>query len=342
MNADLPKADIHLHAETKARVDRLMSLREGRRPYDWRALRHRLREAPVGIARLEAVNGALDVVDLDRLARENFVEWLAGAMREAAQDAAILVEVRFGAGWATWPDLMPRFREAERLTQAAHPEFCAEAVITGVWPGRSDGGAAFDACLEARRAGLAGVDFLPAPYQREAEPAQWEAVYAWAERAADGGLGVTVHAGEFSPANVRSALRVPGIARVGHAAHAAFDAELLDALGESGVTVECCLTSNVVLGAVPSLEEHPIRALVDAGIPVTLCSDDPVALGTSIGAEYELAARLGFSAIDLLGFTRNGIAASFTSHERKAGLLSRVAEQRRRHPWGSGVTPRRW
>lgn len=111
--AVLPKADIHLHAETKARVDRLMSLREGRRPYDWRAVRRRLRGMPAGIARLEAINGALDVPELDRLARENFVEWLADAMREAAQDAAVLVEVRFGAGWATWPDLMPRFREAE-------------------------------------------------------------------------------------------------------------------------------------------------------------------------------------------------------------------------------------
>lgn len=181
------------------------------------------------------------------------------------------------------------------------------------------------ACLDARRAGLAGIDFLPSPYEREAERAQWEEVYAWAERAADVGLGITVHAGEFSPANVHSALGVPGIGRVGHAVHAAFDAELLDALGESGVTVECCLTSNVVFGAVPSLEEHPIRLLVDAGIPVTLCSDDPVALGTSIGAEYELAASLGFSASDLLGFTRNGIAASFTSDERKERLLARGA-----------------
>ena len=89
--------------------------------------------------------------------------------------------------------------------------------------------------------------------------------------------------------------------------------------------MECCLTSNVVLGAIPSLEEHPIRTFVDAAIPVTLSSDDPVSLHTTIGREYHLAAGLGFDAPDLLGFTRNGITSSFTSAERKTSLLSQIA-----------------
>ncbi len=324
--AALPKADIHLHAETGARGDRLMSLREDRNPYDWRAWVRRLMEMPAGIRRLEAIKGDLEVRDLDRLARENFVEWLTDAMREAAQDDAVLVEVRFGEGWVMWPDLMPGFREAERLTRTAYPSFCAEAIISSVSPGRPDGNEVFNACLEARNAGLAGIDFFPIPYEREAEQAQWEEVYSLAERAAGVGLGITAHAGEFSPANIRSALGVPGIARIGHAVHAAFNTALLDELGEAGVTVECCLTSNVVLGAVPSLEDHPIRTLVDAGIPVTLSSDDPVGLNTTIGTEYELAACLGFSASDLLGFTRNGIAASFTSDERRRALLSQISQ----------------
>lgn len=87
------------------------------------------------------------------------------------------------------------------------------------------------------------------------------------------------------------------------------------------MTVECCLTSNVVLGAVPDLEAHPIRALVEAGVPVTLNSDDPVRMGTSIGREYELAHGLGFSDADLLSFTRNAVVASFTTEERKKVLL---------------------
>ena len=276
----MPKADIHLHAETRARVDRLLAACESRKPYDWSAWLRNLTAMPAGMTRLEAIKGELEIMDLDRLGREHFVEWVADAMCDAAEDGATLVEIRFGAGWAMWPDLIPKFREAERLTQAIYQGFCAEAIISGLSPRRSDGNEVFRACLDARSAGLAGIDFIPIPYEREADRAHWEKIYSWAELAADAGLGITVHAGEFSPANIRSALAVPGIGRIGHAVHAAFKTPLLHELGEAEVTVECCLTSNVVLGAVSSLEDHPIRTFVEAGIRVTLSSDDPVAFNT--------------------------------------------------------------
>ena len=278
---------------------------------------------PPGMPRLEAIKGELEVDDLDMLAKDHFVEWVADAMYDAAREGVILVEIRFGAEWVKWPDLMPGFQEAERQVQSSYPDFCAEVIMSGVRTPQPD---VMDACLEARRAGLAGIDLFPAPYEREADPAEWNELYSWAERAAEVGLGVTVHAGEFSPANIRSALRVPGVTRLGHAVHAAFDTALLDEMAEAGVTVECCLTSNVVLGSVPSLKDHPIRTFIDAGIPVTLSSDDPVSLNTTIGKEYELAAGLGFDTPALLEFTRNGIASSFTSSERKTALLSRIAQ----------------
>ena len=79
-------------------------------------------------------------------------------------------------------------------------------------------------------------------------------------------------------------------------------------------------------GAVPSLEEHPIRELAKAGVPITLASDDPVRLCTGISREYELASSLGFSPEELLGMTRRAIAASFTSTERRQRLLGVVDE----------------
>ena len=82
------------------------------------------------------------------------------------------------------------------------------------------------------------------------------------------------------------------------------------------------MSCNVLLGAVASVDEHPVRALVEYGIPVTLNSDDPVHVGTTIGREYEIAASsLGFSESELIQFTRNAIRASFTSPERRAGLF---------------------
>lgn len=239
----------------------------------------------------------------------------------------MLAEMRFGSGWVMWPDLMPKFWESERLTRTKFPGFCAGAIISGLSPERPDGHEVLNACLEARKAGLSGIDFIPMPYEREAGRDHWNTIYSWAERVGDAGLGVTVHAGEFSQANIRTALSVPGVTRIGHAVHAAYSTSLLNELIEAQVTVECCLTSNIILGSVSSLEDHPIRTFIEVGVPVTLSSDDPLGLGTTIETEYELAARLGFNALDLLGFTSNGIAASFTSSDRKRDLTSRIEQK---------------
>jgi adenosine deaminase len=147
-----------------------------------------------------------------------------------------------------------------------------------------------------------------------------------AARAADAGLGVTAHAGEFSAANVAAALRTPGLTRLGHAVHAVDDARLLDRIAARGVTIECCLTCNVFFGAVPSLEEHPICRFVQRGIPVALGADNPVQLSTTIGREYAVAATLGFTTADLLAFTRNALRASFAPAALRSSLLAALPE----------------
>jgi hypothetical protein len=103
---------------------------------------------------------------------------------------------------------------------------------------------------------------------------------------------------------------------------AARDPRLLDLLAYSGVTVECSLSCNVVLGTVPTYEYHPLRQVVAHGIPVALCADVPVRIATTIGREYALAHALGFSPADLVGFTVNAIRASFAPPARKAALLA--------------------
>ena len=120
---------------------------------------------------------------------------------------------------------------------------------------------------------------------------------------------------------------------VGHGTRIAGDPRLLEELVRSGATVECALTCNVVLGSAPSYESHPIRRFAEAGVPVTLNTDLPVHACTTIGREYAIAAALGLTADDLLGFTRNAIAAAFTTAERRAELLSAVdARQEPRLP----------
>ena len=255
----IPKADLHRHAETFAHLDRLLAEREDRPPYDWESSMKCLSEVPPGGPRIERLNGDLDTAELNALAVDytHFVPWVSAMLEGAARDGAVLVEVRFGVGAGLGPSHMSLFREAERRVRERHPLFYAEALgVIRISTPNAHG--AFESCLRAREQGLAGIDFIPDSYDSDAD---WTEATVWAERATEAGLGITVHAGEFSTANIEAALRLPGIRRIGHGVYATATDKLLQRVADSGVTVECCLTSNLALGGVPSLEEHPIRRL---------------------------------------------------------------------------------
>ncbi len=314
---DIPKVDLHMHAETLARLDRLVSSRNGVPPHDWAKDVTALAYLPPGMPRLEhGLSARQRSSDNDQLLALNdddaiFVQWLTDALFESANDGAILVEMRFGGKLRQ--GFMSLFREAESKVRETYPSFHAEALVTGVWPGRGGASAAFASALQAAEDGLGGIDFIPIPYDREAD---WSEAYIWAQQAADTGLGITAHAGEFSIANIEAALMLPTVKRIGHGTYAVADPRLIDILLEKDTTLEFCLTSNVVLGAVPSLHDHPIRKLIECGVSVTLASDDPLRLCTSIGREYEIAARLGIGTEQLMEMSSNGIQASFGSLNR--------------------------
>jgi adenosine deaminase len=147
------------------------------------------------------------------------------------------------------------------------------------------------------------------------------------EIAAAAGLGCSVHAGEWAGAeSVRAALDLP-VTRIGHGVRAIEDPGLVAEIAERGIVLECCPTSNVVLGVFPSFEAHPLPALRDAGVRVTLASDDPPYFGASVGGEYAVAReRFGMSDADLLVITRTAIDASFAEPPLRAALLARLGD----------------
>jgi adenosine deaminase len=142
---------------------------------------------------------------------------------------------------------------------------------------------------------------------------------------ADAGLGCTIHAGEWAgPESVRAALELP-ITRISHGVRAIEDPALVDELAARAIVLECCPTSNVVLGIYPSYEEHPLRRLVDAGVRVTLGSDDPPYFGASIQSEYEVCEqRMGFSEADLRQITDTAIEAAFCDDELRDALRAHL------------------
>jgi len=130
---------------------------------------------------------------------------------------------------------------------------------------------------------------------------------AWAftkayEYARDAGLRLTAHAGETDgPHSIRAALDL-GAERIGHGIRAADDPELMRKLRDEDIPLEVCITSNVKTGAVESLGAHPVRKLFDAGVPLTLNTDDPGVFDCTLAGEFEIAKRaFGFSDAELEG-----------------------------------------
>jgi adenosine deaminase len=144
--------------------------------------------------------------------------------------------------------------------------------------------------------------------------------------ARDAGLGITIHAGELSGAfSVRDALDHVRPARISHGVRAIEDADLVKRLADEGVVLEVCPGSNIALGVFPDFQSHPLRALHEAGVRVTLNSDDPPFFHTSLAREYEIASTvMGFSDEDILGMTRTAIEAAFVDEPTRQRLLSRL------------------
>ena len=120
--------------------------------------------------------------------------------------------------------------------------------------------------------------------------------------ARDAGLRLPAHAGETAgPESIRAALAI-GAERIGHGIRAVEDAELMRRLREEQIPLEVCITSNVKTGAVASLDLHPVRRLFDAGVPITLNTDDPGIFECGLAGEFEIAREVfGFSEAELSG-----------------------------------------
>ncbi len=154
-----------------------------------------------------------------------------------------------------------------------------------------------------------------------------ESEFALLRTAADDlGIGLVVHAGETGKAdNVRAALDELGADRIGHGIAAVNDSALLDRLARDGTVLEVCPSSNVTLGIVDGLDVHPLPKLVEAGVAVTINSDDPPFFSTTLTDELAHARQLlGLDRAGLADVQRRAIDASFAPAEIVADVHSRL------------------
>lgn len=216
------------------------------------------------------------------------------------------------------------------------PQKLTEAVCTGIsWVKQSEISLIMDfsrdsgvedaeknlpAVNEMKQMGVIGVGLGGS--EQKYPPEMYTEIY---EKARQIGFHTGAHAGEAAgPESVWGAIRSLKVERIGHGTRAIEDKSLIEYLARTQLPLECCPLSNVRTGVVKSIDVHPVKKFFDAGLLVTISTDDPAMFGNSLAQEYQLLEeRLGFSRDDIRILILNGIKASWLPDDRKKAMAER-------------------
>jgi adenosine deaminase len=259
---------------------------------------------------------------------EDYARLTAAVLAKSAADGVVYAEIFLapdlcgGGDPGAWPDYLAAIIAGAMATDAIEARFIPVA-IRHFGPERAEAAARRVAATPSPSVtgfGLAGEE-------RHGHPADFARAFAIA---AEAGLGLTVHAGEVAgPASVRAALDALPVTRIGHGVRAAEDPELVRRIAAEGLTLETCPGSNLALGLYPDWAAHPVAALREAGVKVTVSTDDPPYFRTDLVREYAaLADAFGWGEADFRDLNLTAAEAAFCDPATRAALVARLTEAR--------------
>jgi adenosine deaminase/aminodeoxyfutalosine deaminase len=223
-------------------------------------------------------------------------------MESLARQGVTYAEVTLGAGVVLWRGF--DFRSVWRAIREAQREAEARTGVEVWWNLDAIRQMGADHVMQVARlagdyVGDGAISFGIGGDEVAGPAIGFREAYRYAK---DAGLRLTAHAGETAgPDSIRAALEI-GTERIGHGIRAVDDPDLMRRLREERIPLEVCITSNVKTGAVESLGAHPVRRLFDAGVPITLNTDDPGVFECDLAGEFRLAREVfGFSEAELAG-----------------------------------------
>ncbi|CUK05915.1 Adenine deaminase [Ruegeria denitrificans] len=322
--ADLPKIELHLHHEGAAPPAFIRQLAHEKRidlsgifkpdgSYDFRDFTHFL----------SVYESACKVLKTP----EDFHRLTLAILEESAANGVVYSETFLspdfcgGGDLAAWRDYLNAIQDA---ADEAERKFgiTLRGVVTCV---RHFGPE--QAKISAHCAAETAGDWITGFGMGGNESVGAQSDYQWAfDCAREAGLRLTTHAGEFGgPESVRDAIRDLGVERVGHGVRAIEDPDLIRELVDREVTLEVCPGSNVVLGLFPNFDAHPIAKLRDAGVKVTVSTDDPPFFHTTMRREYEMLSKaFGWEAEDFAALNDTALAAAFCDEDTRARVKKRL------------------
>ncbi|OUS35225.1 adenosine deaminase [Rhodobacterales bacterium 56_14_T64] len=322
--ADLPKIELHLHHEGAAPPNFIRQLAYEKKMdlsgifrddggYDFRDFTHFL---SVYEAASEVLTGP-----------EEFRRLTLAILEESAANGVVYTETFIspdfcgGGDLAAWKDYLAAIQDA---SEEAEKRFgiTLRGIVTCVRHFGPD-----MAKNAARCAADTAGDWIVGFGMGGNEGMGTQGDFAWSfDCAREAGLRLTTHAGEFGgPESVRDAVRILGVERIGHGVRAIEDSDLVHELVDRGTVLEVCPGSNVVLGVYPDFASHPIARLRDAGVPVTVSTDDPPFFHTTMRREYEMLNQaFGWDADDFAALNATALAAAFCDDATRDRVKKRL------------------
>jgi aminodeoxyfutalosine deaminase len=317
----LPKAELHLHLEGAIEPETVVEL----------ARNHGEELDPEGIRKMfhytDFTGFLLCFREITRHLQgpEDYELITYRLMQRLAEQNVVHAEVYIAVGTCLWwgRDFEQIFEGLERGRQRGERDFGMS--LYWIFDAVRHFGAEAAMCVVERAVkfgdrGVVGIGI--GGDERRAGPELFQDVYAYA---ASNGMRLTCHAGEtVGPESVWNALKLLNTERIGHGLTVREDPKLMAHLRDTQVPVEVSVSSNLRTGCIPRLEEHPVRKFWEAGMMVTLNTDDPAMFETTIGREYQIAKNVfGFTHDELRQLAMNSFRASFLPDAKKAEYLKR-------------------
>ncbi len=324
----LPKIDLHRHLEGSIRLETMVEI---------------VSEASLPLPKdIESLRRLVQVVDGDPKDPKHFLSKFTNirlffhspeiiqritveAVEDAARDQVRYLELRFTPAALAQSGLFDKENVTRWVIDAATEAASAHGIEVGliVSVNRHESlEIAEEAALIAAdhiQDGVVGLDLAGDEVEFPAQP--FRSILANAKQA---GLGLTIHAGEWTGAeSVRQAILELGADRIGHGIRILDDPQVVSLARERGIPFEVSIDSNYLTGVIPSLSAHPLPQMIDAGLRTVLTTDDPSIFGTTLSIEHQHAIdHLGLSLESLKGFTLTAAQAAFLDPRRMSQLES--------------------
>ncbi len=191
-------------------------------------------------------------------------------------------------------------------------------------------------CVAYKGRGVVGFDLAGAEYDHPAKHHRQAF-----QLVRDNNINVTIHAGEaYGPESIAQAIHVCGAHRIGHGCRLRENGDLLHYVCDHRTPLECCPSSNVQTGAVPSLASHPLKLYFDLGLRVTINTDNRLVTDTTVSKELWLChTEMGMPLADIKSIILSGFKSSFLPFHIKQGYLRQVSLDLKRFTEDGQITP---